>query len=208
MVDDKQIIQVYNTFKPSEEDSLKAHLNAKDAAGTIIEESITLRFKKSNGQHASAVYTFLPHSGTAVGSTFTGTMTVNKPVREVIADRLAFVLNGKDIMRLDSSNIQFNTQRNKITVSKQLDWSMATSRKNGNTKREEKETLVLQMAEGAFVTIEEDSSEAMRYVYTRKNSEEYGTIKGTVTTQVPGFIVQLLDSENNVIDSIRNKHNY
>jgi hypothetical protein len=58
------------------------------------------------------------------------------------------------------------------------------------------------------VTVEGDSSKAMRHVYTFRDSKAYGTIKGTVTTKAPGFIVQLLDLEYNVIDSIRNERNY
>ena len=66
----------------------------------------------------------------------------------------------------------------------------------------------MQMAQGAFVTVEGDSSKAMRYVYTFRHPKEFGTIKGTVTTEAPGFIVQLLDLENKIIDSVRNKHHY
>lgn len=198
LVDNSQVIRVYNTFALSEEESLGAHLHAKDVLGTVIEEDIALRFKKINAKNSPATYTFLPHSGTAVGATFVGTMTVNKPVREVVADRLAFFFDSKNIVHLDRQDIQLNTQRDKITIRKQLDLDMMQS----------KEVLVLQMAEGAFVTVEEDSSQAMHYVYALKNPKEYGTIKGTVTTKAPGFIVQLLDQENNVVDSVKNEYDY
>ena len=200
LVDDKQVIRIYNTFELSEEESLKVHLRAKDVLGTVIEEEITLRFKKSIDKSSPATYTFLPPSGSAIGATFRGTMTTSKPVREVITDRLALLVNGKDIVHIGRQDIQFNAQQDVVTIRKQLDLGTAQPRKN--------EVLVLQMAEGAFVTVEGDSSPIMYCAYALKSPKEYGTIKGTVTTEAPGFVVQLLDQENNVIDSISNENPY
>lgn len=208
LVEDKQVIRIYNTLGLLEEDSLEAHLSAKDVLGTVIEENVTIQFRESRIQNHPASYTFKPTSGTAISPDFVGTMTVNKPVKEVVADQLVFVFNNQDIVRINTTDLQFNAQRDVITITKQLDPRMLMPQKNKNQGSEEAVRLVFQMAEGAFVTVEGDNSKAMRYAYTFRNPQECGTIKGTVTTKAPGFIVQLLDMEHNVIDSIRNEHYY
>jgi hypothetical protein len=208
LVEDKQVIRVYNTLGLLEEDSLEAHLSAKDVLGTVIEENVTIQFKEGRSQNNPASYTFKPTAGTAISPDFVGTMTVNKPVKGVVADHLLFVFNGQEKVKIHTNDLQFNAQRDIITIKKKLDPKMLMPPKNKSKESEEEEGLVLQMAEGAFVTVEGDSSKAMRYAYKFRNPQECGTIKGTVTTKAPGFIVQLLDMEYNVIDSIRNEHHY
>ncbi len=208
LVEDKQVIRVYNTFGLLEEDSVEAYLTAKDVLGTVIEENITIHFREGRDQNNPVAYTFEPTSGTAISPDFVGTMTVSKPVKEVVATHLFFVFNNKDTVRINTEDLEFNAQRDVITITKQLYPRMLMPQKNKNKGSEEVEELVLQMAEGAFVTVEGDSSKAMRHAYTFRVPKAYGTIKGTVITKAPGFIVQLLDREHNVIDAIRNECNY
>ncbi len=208
LVEDKHVIRVYNTFGLLEEDSVEAYLTAKDVLGTVIEENITIHFREERHQNNPVAYTFEPTSGTAISPDFVGTMTVSKPVKEVAADHLLFAFNNKDTVRIHTDDLEFNAQRDVITIKKKLDPRMLTPQKHKNKGGEQAEELVLQMAEGAFVTVEGDSSKAMRHTYTLRDPKAYGTIKGTVTTQAPGFIVQLLDRAHNVIDAVRNKHNY
>jgi Bacterial Ig-like domain len=205
LIEDKQVIRVYNTFGLLEGDRLEAYLTAKDAAGMVLEEKITIQFRASRSQNHPAAYAFEPATGTAIPPDFVGTMTVNKPMKEVIADRLSFIFDNKKEIRIHAEDLQLNPQRDMITITKQLP-SMLQWRENG--EEDKKESLVLQMKEGAFVTAEGDSSKAMRYVYTLSNPKEYGTIRGTITTEAPGFIVQLLDLKYNVIDSLKNEYNY
>ena len=204
LVENKQVIRVYNTLGLLEEDSLEAHLTAKDALGTVIEENITVQFRETRKQNNPASYTFEPAAGTAIRSNFVGIMTVNKPIKEVITEQLSFVFNGQDKVHINAEDLQFNAQRDVITIKKKLDPSVLVPQRNKGSE----EGVVLQMAEGAFVTVEGDSSKAMRYAYTLRNAKEYGKISGTVTTEAPGFIVQLLDTNYKVVAEIRNEHNY
>jgi Bacterial Ig-like domain len=207
LVEDKQVIRVYNTFGLLEEDSLEAYLTAKDVLGAVLEEKITVQFGEKRSRTHPASYAFKPATGAAIHPDFVGIMTINKPVKEVVAGRLSFVFNNKKKIRINTEDLQLNTQRDVITITKQLAPDMLQLRKNVD-KEGEAERLIFQMEEGAFVTVEGDSSKAMRYTYTLRDPKEYGTIQGTITTEAPGFIVQLLDSAHNVIDSLRNERNY
>ena len=208
LVEDKQVIRVYNTFGLLEEDSLEAHLTAQDVLGTVIEETINIHFREGRSQKNTASYTFAPASGADINPDFVGTMTLNKPVKEVAADRLFFVFNGQDTVRISAKDLQFNAQRDGVTIKKQLDPSLLKPQKSKDKEQEEAAGLVLHMDEEAFLTVEADSSEAMRYAYTFRNPKAYGTIQGTVTTKAPGFIVQLLDPNYKVVDEIRNERHY
>ncbi len=68
--------------------------------------------------------------------------------------------------------------------------------------------LVLYMAPGSFMSIEQDSSQVIRQTFPFKNPDNYGTIKGEVKTDYPSYIIQLTDQELNVIAESRNQNNY
>ena len=208
LVEDKQVIRVYNSFRLLEEDSLEAQVTARDVLGTVIKETFDLRFRESNSNKNQPSYQFTPASGAAITPEFVGTMTLNKPVKEVLADRLYFVFNGQKTVTLSADDLQLNDHRDVVTIKKRLDPKWLQPQKNKTKKGQAAEELVFHIDEEAFVTIEGDSNKAMRYTYTFKNPQACGTIKGKITTQAPGFIIQLLDTDYEIVDEIRNEHNY
>ena len=210
LVESDQTIRVYNNLGLLEEDSLEAHVNARDVLGTVIEETFELRFREGNTKKIRPAFHFEPTSGVAIKPKFVGTMTLNKPVKEVLADRLYFVFNGQKTVPLNAKDLQFNEQRDVVTIKKQLDpqWLKPPKKAPKGKEDEKTEGLVLHIEEEAFVNIEKDTNEAMRYAYTFQDPKAYGTIKGKVTTQAPGFIIQLLDTDYEVVDEIKNKRHY
>ncbi|XWN34995.1 MAG: Ig-like domain-containing domain [Roseivirga sp.] len=219
LVEEKQTIRVYNTLGLLEEDSLEAQLTATDVLGSGIEETVTVRFKEGRRQKNRASYKFSPASGAAIKPHFVGTMTLNKPIKEIVTDHLYFVCNGREKVRIRSEDIELNAHRDVVTIKKQLDPALWVVKEESSTKKkrkaaekdqatEKEEGLVLHMDEEAFVTVEGDQSEAMCYRYTFENPQEYATISGTVMTNAPGFIVQLLDLDYEVLDEIRNERHY
>ncbi|MHA7877693.1 MAG: Ig-like domain-containing domain [Bacteroidota bacterium] len=210
LVEDKQVIRIYNTLGLLEEDSIEAHLTAKDALGTTIEEPITILFKESNKQHTPAAYTFHPSAETATDTDFVGTMTVNKPVQTIEPGRLFFIVNGQHTIPIDKKDLQVNTQRDSITIRKQLDASMLATTETPKERQGHQEitTWILHIGEGAFRTIEGDINETRQYKYTKRNPKEYGTIKGTIVTEAPDFVIQLLDTDYKLVKEIRGEQHY
>ncbi len=78
----------------------------------------------------------------------------------------------------------------------------------GQEAEKEALQLTLHVKEGAIVSLENDKNQARQYTYPIKNPRGYGQLKGTVTTQAPGFILQLLDEHYEVVAEVRNQHQY
>ncbi|MEL6412987.1 MAG: Ig-like domain-containing domain, partial [Bacteroidota bacterium] len=110
LIEDKKVIQVYNTLGFLEEDSLEAHLKATDLLGNIIEETVEVRFREGSNKKQSSTYQLTPVTNAAIKPAFVGTMTLNKPAREVEADSIYFVVNGQDTIYFHTSDVQFNAQ--------------------------------------------------------------------------------------------------
>jgi uncharacterized protein (DUF2141 family) len=59
--------------------------------------------------------------------------------------------------------------------------------------------LVFYLAEGSFMSVENDSSQQILQQYSFKKPEEYGTIAGDINTTYESYTIQLLDKSNNLI---------
>ncbi|SMG52201.1 Ig-like domain-containing protein [Marivirga sericea] len=65
--------------------------------------------------------------------------------------------------------------------------------------------LKLFIGEGAFVGVEQDSTHATTVEFNFKNAEDYGIIKGEVIAADFPFVVELLDKNYKVIDTLINQ---
>ena len=63
-------------------------------------------------------------------------------------------------------------------------------------------------APGSFMSVEQDSSQAIIQRYTFKNPEEYGTVSGTIDVPYENYFLQLIDENYNVIKELKNPERY
>lgn len=60
------------------------------------------------------------------------------------------------------------------------------------------------VAPGSFMSIENDSSDQVIQKFSFKQAEDYGAIRGTVTTEYPSYTIQLLNQQYEVIREEKN----
>jgi len=65
--------------------------------------------------------------------------------------------------------------------------------------------LVLYLAAGSFMSVEQDSSQQIIQRYTFKQPTEFGTISGSVNTSYESYTIQLLDKNYNVVAVAENE---
>ena len=208
LVENGQTIRVYNTLDLLEEDIVRAKLTAMDTIGNRINDTIDIQFRESSRSKEALKASFQPPSGTKIDPYFVGTLSLNKPIKSVTTDSLLFALDSLPIVKIDEENLSFSAHRDTVTIKKQLNPEMIASILQAKNKDNPGTSLGFYMAKGAFITVEKDSSEAISHKYAFKNPKELGVIQGQVTTNAPGFIIQLLDKDYQVVDEMRNKKHY
>ncbi len=70
------------------------------------------------------------------------------------------------------------------------------------------ENTNLYIKHDALISVENDSSKAKKFSFTFKKSENYGLISGTIVTEKPHFIVELLDKSYKTLYRSRNSENF
>lgn len=83
-----------------------------------------------------------------------------------------------------------------------------TERPDRRTISENLKTLNFYAAPGSFMSVEQDSSEAIIQRYTFKNPEKLGTVSGTVDVPYENYFLQLLDKSYKVVEERKNPTAY
>jgi len=213
LIEEGATIRVYNTLGLLEDDLLEAKLETGDEMGNAIEQDIKLQFKDRRVEKAPFKYTMQPAAGTKINAKlFQVDIQFSKPIKDIQADNLYLLTEQKEKWPISPEEITIHPHRDKITIQKKL--NLTTGSKSSiaadasTPKDENKNQATLQIDKGAFVSVEKELNEAGTFKYLFKTSEECGSIKGNVITRAPGFIIQLLDREYQVVDEIRNQRYY
>jgi len=210
LIENGHTIRVYNTLGLLEDDILEAKLAAQDMMGNSIEKNISIHFRDRISEKEKLKYTIQPATNTKIDpKTLEINITFNKPIKSIQPDSLFFVINQADTLKLTPEEIVLQPHKDSITIQKYFDstnWPQPTE--ESNTESEKTPSIELHIVKGAFVSVEKEVNEPTNHKYLIKNTQECGTIKGRISTRFPGFIIQLLDANYEVIEEIRNKADY
>ncbi|MGB3780419.1 MAG: Ig-like domain-containing domain [Tunicatimonas sp.] len=84
----------------------------------------------------------------------------------------------------------------------------AAERPDRSTVSENLKALNFYAAPGSFMSVEQDSSEAIVQRYTFKNPEKLGTLSGTVAIPYKNYFLQLLNKSYQVVEELKNPSAY
>ncbi|MCC5919347.1 MAG: Ig-like domain-containing protein [Cyclobacteriaceae bacterium] len=121
-------------------------------------------------------------------------------------DSAAWIVRNPPLEEAEEEATQLPKQAQKRNTSK-------PTKEEGIDPKPKKPTLDdgyrLFIGEGAFISVEKDTSESDVIKYTLKNEDDFGMISGKVNinTEHP-YIIQLVDSKFKVVDEIYNKSTY
>lgn len=198
LVDNNTNIRVYNTFGLLDDDRLAATLEAEDEVGNTLQQDIDLVFKNRKISPESLTYTIHPKDNAAIDPAFfSTTLTFNQPIKQVKTEKLLLKTKASETIYITQEDVSM--QNNVVTITKN------TSGMN----MEKDASITLELAEGAFVSVEKASNKANTHKYRCKNIAEASSISGTVSAMyAPGFIIQLLDDTYAVLEERRNQTSY
>src|SRR5690606_16914718 len=66
----------------------------------------------------------------------------------------------------------------------------------------------LNIGKGAFISVELDSNKQMKQTFPFVNPEDFGTVKGNITTEYKAFTIQLLNERYEVVRELNNQPAY
>jgi len=236
LIENSMTIRVYNTMGLLDDDLLAAHLIAEDEMGQQIEKKLQIHFKNKSVPKEPFTYKLKPETGTPIeidNHVLRWQINFNKPIKKIFTEKIALTIGNHEKVFISADEIHWLPQHDAIIIEKNIPNALlaellhvtkgapasenSTSQQQENTEKEnlnvkkfvhKSASINLTMEKGAFLSVEREWSNAMSAVYSIKNPEVCGTIRGTIITNEPGFVVQLLNENNDVIDEIFNTVHY
>lgn len=193
---DAKSITLFNTI--NQYDSLPVVITATDSTDNVQTDTIRVKFTQPKEQKGKVAASFNvstdPKSSEKILKDFTYTLKFSKPVGTYDLSKIQLLADTTDPIPVDSQlDFRWNKYQNELTLRKQL--TIDTS-------------VQVRIPAGSFMSVEQDSSQAIKTTHELKEESDYGSISGTVITDEQNFIVQLLSSDYKVIKEIRNRKNY
>lgn len=184
-------------FKQTETvDSIPIKITVIDSSRNTLMKDIKIKFasaaKEKTGKSTAKVgsksqLTLLidPKNGQEVKKSFDYQIQFGKPIKVQKLENIRVLADTIREIPLEKEAFRWNEYRTSLTI-----------RVNGKANRE----MGLRIPAGTFISVENDSNKVVRQDHKLMEAENYGSISGTVTTQAPNFIVELIGSDYQVID--------
>jgi methionine-rich copper-binding protein CopC len=206
-------VLVYNTLGMLEGDDFELKLTAEDALHVLLEEHVTIRFKEGKQDIKRLTHSLKSRPISSIIPRFRETISFNKPITKVVASLVYFEGKHQEKIGLAKEELRWNATKTQLTIKK--NFSEEELKKFTTTKKEGKGThttmqrsIALKMDAGACIAFDQEQNKPIDSSYVLREEAETGTIAGTIETEHGCFRIELLNENDEVVDSIRNQKNY
>lgn len=174
-------------------DTIPLIISVNDSINSQLQDTVKFYFNESEIETDKFDYTISPSSNSLVPSA-TITLDFTKPVRSYDKDSLIFELDSLNFFNLDDSVFTWNDTRTQVS------WPMPL-----RDYIPEDKSLKMMMKPGAFYSVENDTSNARIKNLKIFKADDAGVINGSVNTDAPNYIIQLLKSRT--FEVVQTKYN-
>ncbi len=204
---DKKKITLYNTMKLIDEDKLLVKVYAEDDMGNSIEKNVDVQFKWAKQPKVRfSASTKEIKIGNTNNPFFEINFVCNKPIKTVDHKNIAIQFEKiSTTIPILENEITLNEKKNIISIKKKLDTTLIQNIEKWDKKNHPFKLIIQKKA---FETIEGDINSVGEKRFTLLPPNMLGTIRGNITTEFSGFIIQLLNKRYLVIQEIKNKKSY
>ena len=170
-------------------DTTLVTITALDTLGQVLEQQQKISFLTQRGKEKQLdplTARTTPDRGQPLPRDFTYTFTFNKPIAKLDPEQVQLQIDSLTKRSLTAMKWQWNRYHNQLTVA-----GKATAR----------DSIKWIIPPGAIISVEGDSLPAVTYKHPVLKEEDYGILRGKITTDSAGahFILELVNEELKVI---------
>ena len=167
-------------------DTLFLSANVTDSLNRKIKIPLKVKFRELNKKEkivrTTLQVSYLPAQGKYVSPEDSLVLGFPKPVVSWDSKRVQFITEENETIALPDEAYMWNKYSNQLTIKRSF--------------LPYREKFLLNLEKGAFVSVENDSSDVQKQAFQFQDLEEYGSIEGKVGELPSNYIVQLLNAAN------------
>ena len=214
--EDQENIRIYNTFHDL--DSIQIQLHIQDSIYQTIDTTIYAKF--SQRTLSPEPFTATPSDFRVIGTKgiLSGKIQFNKPIHSINYDSTFYQIDSTTLVRITPEHLTLDTPRNLLTIHTTFDRMLLQTINTpspqdkprrqlpappNTTSTNTKPAISHQsiFSRNSFISIENDSSTAIRQTLKPTTFETTGIILVKIQTDNPNFIVQLLTRDYQVLET-------
>lgn len=210
-------LRFYNNGLVPETDSLRAIISASDSLRNTRKDTIYVKFRESSRKPQEYTASLLPKSNSALEDQTKFKLTFSKPSVLLDSNFLFISIDTFYTIHLDAIHESFNFNNTSYSfmikphlqqfytdtlqeltaaiVVDTLDLDTPSFLLKRKLESFPTNKINLNIKAGSFASVENDTSAALSATYNFSKPEDYGSIKLTINTQSPSFIVQLMSKD-------------
>lgn len=167
-------------------DTLFLNANVTDSLNRKIKIPLKVKFRELNKKEkitrTTLQVSYLPAQGKYVSPEDSLVLGFPKPVVSWDSKRVQFITDENETITLPDEAYMWNKYSNQLTIKRSF--------------LPYREKFLLNLEKGAFVSVENDSSDVQKQAFQFQDLEEYGSIEGRVGELPSNYLVQLLNAAN------------
>ena len=223
--EDNKTIRFYNNL--DDKDSIQFVFSAMDSLDYSYIDTLYLKFIETKRDYEEFNFSVDPKNNSQVTDDFIGTITFNKPVKQINFDSLYFEYDSLTLQYLSDTlpytinkrmdvfdftiDLFYNEYLKSLYESDTLSESAPETRpedRNMDRSPKPKNNLMFRIKKGAFISADGDSSKSVKLDYRQLKTVNFGVIKGNVLSQYESFNIQLIKGKNDVVSEVQNTKQY
>ncbi len=192
---DNRNVRIFNTLNNSS-DTIKVKISVTDSLDRVFTQEQKIKFKVKNKKDDGVKEEFLMRTKPSnnedidlkeVGYKFTFT----KPIKSYALNKLEFLNDTIIKVPIKESDIRWNREKTEMTI--QLN------------EKKPKELVKIKIQKGAFISVENDSTNNTLLNHPIRDVENYGTISGEIKNPTKkGFFIELINEKYEVVKKLDN----
>jgi uncharacterized protein (DUF2141 family) len=209
---DLTTVKLYNTIPDL--DSLQIKVSATDSLNTTIDTLVFMKFPKKEATRDKLVATLGKVRIQESNSVLSTQLTFNKPITKFNIDSTFIEIDSVTRLPFSKEDYVWENNQAKISLTKKVDLKIlfppdtsVAEKTTSKTIKISKQKPVLIFANGAFISIENDTVSSLNASLDLIKLESTAIIETKVQTS-EDFIIQLITKAGKVVEERRNQKDY
>ncbi|UII28264.1 Ig-like domain-containing protein [Fulvivirga maritima] len=213
---DPNTIELYHNFN---KDSLQVIITATDTTGSTIINSVYAKFEETNRSPNEFKSESKLENVLSIDPKFKATFNFTKPIAQINTDSIYLFLDSANIVFFKEDQFTWNKHKTELEINYNINpelfvvedtknvtaselYSKQSSPTESDTTKANKAPdprPFFRSAKGTFISIENDSSSNVQSNLSFNKPDQLATVVVKIETEANSFIVQLLDTQNKVL---------
>lgn len=194
--DDQSEINLYHSLNPT--DSLPIKFHAVDSLDQKTDTTVYIKGGTNTPVPAKLKFDVANPSISPETSILVTTIKFSKPLKSYLLDSIFLAVDSTTTIPFTSTDLAYDTATKKLQLTKQLDQKLLKSLTT---------TIQLNLAKAAFISIENDTTAAVKKPALYPKPEDTATLFVEIKTAATDYEVQLVTDTYKPVQSVRNNKN-